>query len=274
MSMLELREIARLEEARQARGLAEVAEESMPIAGGTVARTKPGMWHNYAVGLGMNGPVTAADIDAVIDYHASKGVEPRIELCPFADETLIAGTAARGFVVRLFEMTFFRSLDPNQPVRAPHEPPAGLRIEAVNPQDEAGVRSFAMTCIAGFMPPGQPVSEDMIESASRNVRHPRTVAAAAWLDGRMVGAGAMEVAGESCGLFGLSVVPEYRRRGIQQALIAWRLNEAARRGSRVAFIAGKPGEGTERNVRRMGFALAYTKVTLVRPGDGLVPMIG
>jgi GNAT superfamily N-acetyltransferase len=66
------------------------------------------------------------------------------------------------------------------------------------------------------------------------------------------------------------VLPEFRRRGIQQALIAARLNYAAARGARLATIGSKPGAGTERNVRRMGFATAYTKPVMVRPGPGLV----
>jgi GNAT superfamily N-acetyltransferase len=90
----------------------------------------------------------------------------------------------------------------------------------------------------------------------------------------MVGAGSVEFAGELCALFGLSVLPEFRRRGIQQALIAARLNEARRRGAHLATISGRPGAATERNVMRMGFALAYTKVILVKPGPGLTPMVG
>ena len=70
--------------------------------------------------------------------------------------------------------------------------------------------------------------------------------------------------------FGLRVLPEFRRRGIQQALIAARLNYAAARGARLATIGSRPGAGTERNVRRMGFATAYTKPVMVRPGPGLV----
>lgn len=74
---------------------------------------------------------------------------------------------------------------------------------------------------------------------------------------------------EVCALFGLSLLPEFRRRGIQQALIAARLNSASVRGARLATIGSKPGAETERNVRRMGFATAYTKPVMVRPGPGL-----
>ena len=56
-----------------------------------------------------------------------------------------------------------------------------------------------------------------------------------------------------------------------RTLIAARLNHAGTRGVRVATIGSRPGAGTERNVRRMGFQTAYTKVMLARSGPGLVP---
>ena len=96
----------------------------------------------------------------------------------------------------------------------------------------------------------------------------RTISVIARVGGRAAGAGSMEVSGPCAGIFGASVLPEFRRRGIQQALLAERLNIAAERGAVVACIGSKPGIGTERNVRRMGFQLAYTKVHLVRPGEG------
>lgn len=63
--------------------------------------------------------------------------------------------------------------------------------------------------------------------------------------------------------FGVSELPEFRRRGIQQALIAARLQACVDAGCELACIHSSPGIGTERNAARMGFALAYTKVTLV-----------
>jgi len=45
---------------------------------------------------------------------------------------------------------------------------------------------------------------------------------------------------EVCALFGLSLLPEFRRRGIQQALIAARLNSASVRGARLATMAQSP----------------------------------
>ncbi|CAG0954612.1 hypothetical protein PHYC_00392 [Phycisphaerales bacterium] len=274
MTTLEFREIARMEEARQARGLAAVADEARPLAGGTMGRGVPGTWFNGAVGLGLNGAVSRAEIDELVEFYTSKGIEPRVEVCPFADESLIRGLADLGFVVRLFEMTFYRALDRQETVRPPQHTPHGIEIAALDAGDDGAVREYATVCVTGFAPPGETIRPEFIDAVAKTARHPRVTGVVARYEGRIVAAGGMEASGESAGLFGLSVLPEFRRRGIQQAMIAWRLNEASRRGSRIACIAGKPGEGTERNVRRMGFMLAYTKVHMVKPGEGLVPVVG
>jgi GNAT superfamily N-acetyltransferase len=67
------------------------------------------------------------------------------------------------------------------------------------------------------------------------------------------------------------VKPAYRRRGIQQALIVARLERGRERGSRQAFIISGPGIPTERNATRLGFGMAYTRVVLVKRGEGLMP---
>ena len=72
-------------------------------------------------------------------------------------------------------------------------------------------------------------------------------------------------------LFGTSVLPRFRRRGIQQALMAVRLERALSLGSDLADITSHPGIPTERNAGRVGFRLAFVRPVLVRRGPGLVP---
>jgi GNAT superfamily N-acetyltransferase len=135
------------------------------------------------------------------------------------------------------------------------------------------VEEFARTVGCGFAGDAEPRAEDL-DRWRRCAAHPRSVVLTAIRDGRMIGAGSVEVLGEAAALFGLSVLPEFRGRGVQQALIAARLSLAAARGARVATISARPGVATERNARRLGFQLGYTKALLVRPGPGLAPVVG
>jgi len=270
---LDLIEVAMMEEKRQALGLADIATDSRSLAGGTAARGEPGSWLNNAVGVALDGPVDEAELDSVIGWYVAGGIEPRLEVCPFVHEGLLGMLEKRGFGVRAFENVFFRELGVSA-IEAVHGMPEGVRIGRVDPGDAEMVRAYGMVVVAGFMPPGVEPRESDLEVSARCLKHERSAAYGAWVDGTLVGGGAMEVAGEVAALFGLSVAPEFRRRGIQGALIAARLKEAAARGARIATISSRPGVATERNVRRMGFDLAYTKLVMAKAGEGLVGVIG
>jgi GNAT superfamily N-acetyltransferase len=165
-------------------------------------------------------------------------------------------------------------LDGGEAIAAGHAAPSGLVIRAIDPGDAPLVREAARVVALGFTPAGQGVREEDLDVWARCAAHPRTTLLGAFVDGRLVGAGSLEISGEIATLFGLSVLEAFRRRGIQQALIAERLRRAAASGAGVATIGARPCVPTERNVRRMGFQVAYTKTILVRPGAGLAPVVG
>ena len=64
-------------------------------------------------------------------------------------------------------------------------------------------------------------------------------------------------------LFG-TTVPEFRGRGVQTALINRRLWAAVQQGCEYAVVSTTPGRGSQRNMERCGFHLAYSKIVMVR----------
>ncbi|MGE3108127.1 MAG: GNAT family N-acetyltransferase [Phycisphaerales bacterium] len=274
--MLDHSTVARLEEGRQATDLAEIAPESRRFAGGCAGRGTPGSWINNAVGIGLGGEIDPADIEALARWYQENSIEPRVEICPYAHPSAMLACERAGFVLRNWENVLYRPLDRSSTARSVVEPPAALVIREIDKSDAGLVREYSRVSMSGFFPPGVTPGESDYELSGRWARHPRAVCVAGLIDGAVVGAGSlsMSAAGDVGSLAGLSVLPEYRRRGIQQALIAFRLNAAAERGARLATIGSRPGAATERNVRRMGFQLAYTKAVIVRPGAGLVPQAG
>lgn len=288
--MLALADIARIEERRLVAGLAAVAPESRRLGSGLLCRGAPGTWINLAVGLGMddlppaqadlNPAESHAQVEALIAWFEEVGIEPRVELCPFAHRSFVAALAARGFVPRGFENTLFYDLSPShiEPASLPHHPlPANVTIELINRDSDEARWAYARAVAAGFATEKQPATDEDAALWARVIRASFVQSFAAHAEGRIVGGGAMEIhpkiAGDAtaAALFGLSVLPEFRRKGIQSALIAARLRAAAAAGCTVATIGARPGVATERNARRMGFQIAYTKVVLVRPGPELTP---
>jgi GNAT superfamily N-acetyltransferase len=86
----------------------------------------------------------------------------------------------------------------------------------------------------------------------------------AWLDGQPAGAGTLALHAGVAELFGASTRPRFRGRGVQTALLAARLADAARAGCDLATVHTEPGAASQRNVERFGFRLAYTRLMLRR----------
>ncbi len=267
--MRTLSDIARLEETRLANAIKRIGDDVRPFAGGVAARSTPGAWCNYAAGFGFDGVVTRSELEEIIAWYHEKGIEPRLETHPFQHPETLAALEDLKFVTRQFEFVFARDLDAGEVVRPVVATPPELRVRLVDQSSPAAMRQYALLAMSGFYPPGTSPGEEDVRLAIKGASGTHSLAVIAWMDGTPVGAGGAEVVGEVAALFGASVLPEYRRRGVQQALLAERLNLAAQRGANIASIGSLPGAITERNVRRMGFQAAYVKSMLVRPGEGL-----
>jgi GNAT superfamily N-acetyltransferase len=273
MAQLDFIEIARRVERKQATAIMKVGLEHAPLADGWMIYGGPGSYLNKASGFGLDQEPTEAQLDGLVAFFAQRGVEPKVELSPFGSQALLAGLARRGFVLKEFENVLFRPLSAEDTPRAllPQGWPAGVVIERVNPTDDALVREFIAVSASGFLPEGAPVPDTFMEAGLKAAKAPEYDSYVARVGDEVVGAGGCESSGGITGLFGTSVKPAYRRRGIQQALIAARLEQGGERGSHLAFIISGPGIPTERNAARMGFRMAYTRVVLVVHGEGLVP---
>lgn len=270
--MLDLATLAKLEERRLVLGIEAVAPESRRLGSGVLCRGAPGTWINTSSGFGFDGPCDEELVPALIKWFEDAGVEPRVELCPFADPTLVASLARHGFVPRDFENVLFRELREREIVAPVYDLPAGIQVGLLDPSSDEAAWAYARAVAAGFSTEAHPPTDEDAALWVRVIRHPSVKSFAACVGDRVVGGGAMEVHAQHAGvaaLFGLSVLPDFRRQGIQSTLLAARLSEAAAAGATVATIGARPGVATERNARRLGFSVGYTKVILVRPAAGL-----
>jgi GNAT superfamily N-acetyltransferase len=266
-------DIARLVERKQATGIVALALEARPLADGWLIFGGRGSYVNKACGLGIDRPLTEPELEELTAFFTERGVEPKVELCPFVPLSVLEGLARRGYTLREFENVLVRELRGGEAPRArlPQGWPEGVTVERVDPSDEAAVREYVEVSGSGFIPEGEALPEVFLEAGLKAVRVPTYDSYVARVGGEVVGAGGCESSEGSTALFGTSVKPAYRRRGIQQALIAARLERGLERGSRLAFIISRPGIPTERNAARLGFTMAYTRVVLVKSGEGLTP---
>jgi GNAT superfamily N-acetyltransferase len=237
-----------------------VGAATLAVAGGWAVYTGPGAAIGGVVGLGMSGPVTETDLEMVEQFCRLRGEPVRIDLCPMADGSLRELLSRRGYVLEELTQVLARPVAPGYV--APH-PAEGVTVEPADPADgevwsRTLSRAFAEKDETAPTSPGKPsISLTMFRMAASSCFLAR-------VDKDPAGAGVLEVR-EGLGLFhSTAVLPDYRRRGAQAALLQARLAAASAAGCDLAVVHTAPGSDSQRNCQRAGFQVAYTKAALVR----------
>jgi GNAT superfamily N-acetyltransferase len=228
-----------------------------PIAGGLAIRVQPGSPLNKISGLGLHGPVTAADLDAAEEVLRPGGGRVVVDLSPLADQSLIDLLASRGYTIAEVENVLVASLsDPTPDDGYGRE----VEVRLIRP-DEALL--WSSTLARGFANDG-PVSDDMLRIGASMCAAAGCCSYLAYLDGQVAGGGGMSASGGVAALYGTAVLPAHRSRGVQTALLRTRLADARAAGCDLAKIATRPGTTSQRNAERHGFRVVYTKPQMVR----------
>jgi GNAT superfamily N-acetyltransferase len=225
------------------------------IGGGYAIYAGDGSPLNRAVGIGMAGPVTAADLDHLEAFYREKNAPQRLDLCPLADKSLLDALRPRAIYVDEYHMVLVRPL-----VEAAGDAPApkGVRIALAAPSDaDLWIRTVAQ----GFDADTEPDPRTM-GIAAPNFYASNATCYLAWVDGVPAGGGAMYIHEGVAEFGGASTRREFRRHGVQSALLLARLAAAREHGCEFAIVLTNPGTDSQRNVERVGFRPAYTNVTL------------
>jgi GNAT superfamily N-acetyltransferase len=265
--------LARSVERGQAAAMVELSAEAEPVEDGWMTFGGLGAFVNRACGLGLSGPASKEAARDVVDFFVSRGVEPRVELCSYVHPSLLRALGKAGFELLEFESVLYRRLEAEEDFfqALPCGWPEGLTVSRVDAQDALAVEEYVRVSHQGFLQDGAKLSEGSRQSALKAPVLPHYDSLVARLHGTPVGAGGCATRGSLLALFGTSVQAEFRKLGVQQALMAARLEHGRARGATLATIASLPGAATERNALRLGFRMAYTRAIFVRPGEGLAP---
>jgi GNAT superfamily N-acetyltransferase len=238
---------------------------AMPLAGGIATFTGAGSPLNKVAGLGFEGPLDETGLAAVERAFAERGVAVRAEVASLGDPAVVRMLTGRGYRLEGFENVLGRSLPANP--RAPL--PEGVAI-APSPLEELG--TWIDVVVTGFASPdaqGVPSDEsyprDLMESVMADMASAegfsRTLARR---DGVPAGGASLRLSEGVAHLCGAATLPAHRRRGVQGALLAARLEIAAAAGCDTAVVITQPGSKSQGNVQRQGFELLYTRAVLVR----------
>lgn len=237
----------------------------LDLAGGVAVFAGPGSPTNKLIGVGFDGLPTVDALDAVERVFAAHHAPLQAEIATLADARLHALLVARDYRSQGFENVLGCALDAG--TRA--DPSAGIAVTAVAESDLARwidvvVDAFAAPDVGGVGGNTVPPSDELRRWMSLTMRVPGFECMTARIDGTIAGGAALRIDGDIAQFCGAATLPAFRRRGVQTALLRWRLAHAAARGCRVAVVTTQPASKSQQNVEREGFALLYARQLLVK----------
>jgi GNAT superfamily N-acetyltransferase len=239
------------------RELGSAAESAVErVCGGFAIYCGPGSPVTQAVGLGLDGPVTSEEFDRLEEFYFSRKEPVRVETCPMAHGSLFELFGQRGYRVTEFSNVMAR------PVGGSEELPAtdGVDIRRAGREE---LDLWTLTVAQGFAE-HFPVTQELLDVMKMFSMGKGTECYLARIDGRVVGGATVAIRGNIAGLFGASTLPEFRKRGVQTALLHTRLRRAAETGCDLAVSLAQPGSASNRNIARQGFQTLYTRVKFER----------
>ena len=236
---------------------------ALDVAGGLAVSKGPRSVLSAAFGLGLSGPVSTRELDRVEAHLGALGGEVRVELCPQADPALAAELARRRYRVTRFLLVLSRPVERRADAAAGRRPSeAGVEVRAIRPDEaHAWVDAFA---VAHHGEP--PATDEAVDDLLAVTRAEGSICFAALDLGVPVAVALLSVHRRLALLSGAGVVPRWRGRGLQLALVRGRLAAAARLGCDLAAAATEPGGASQLTLEKAGFRVAYPKVVLVREG--------
>lgn len=238
---------------------------TLPVAGGLACYADVDSPMNKVVGLGF-GSVPAADVLHDIERtFADLRAAVAVELCTLADPGIAPMLCDRGYRLVGFENVLGCALP------AAADVPAQPHVWCADAEQS---QAWLDVIVEGFAHPdgeGVPSHEEfpraVIADAMNDMEQAGAVRYLAGVGEAVAGGAGMRITDGVAQLTGAATAPQFRRRGVQAALLAHRLRAAADTGCDIAVVTTAPGSLSQKNVQRKGFHLLYTRAILVRDAE-------
>jgi hypothetical protein len=241
-------------EAANARGCgAQPGAAYLEIAGGCAIFVGARSPLTQAVGIGLNGTVPEREIAELETFFRSRGAAVSIDLCPIADTGLLPLLAARGYRLTEFNNVLVKRLTGNEVL-----PAARVRRALPNERD-----LWSHTVGSGFFEKTGLTPDEMEVGHAIFSMEGAMCYLTIGENGEAAGGGAAAIHSGLMTLFADTTRRPHRGMGLHRELITARLNDAIAHGCDLASASTLPGSVSQRNFERLGFEVAYTKVTLV-----------
>ena len=232
------------------------AEEE--ICGGHMVFAGLGSPIGRATGAGLDRPLTQDDVDRIEHFYRERKAPSQVDLTPLHGPEVFEMFKERSYSIAELNNVLYRRLD------AKEESPALLDYCQIrrSPVEEAGIAGAIVE--NAFFPDGAPEAFRGLITPFYQMEN--ALAFVAVVDGKAVACGAGLVIDEHkiFALCGAGTLADYRGRGLQTALLRARMAAAVNAGCEYAVVVTQGATTSQRNAERLGFRVAYSKVTVIK----------
>jgi len=271
--------VARIDraEGRLCAGIASVMEVQspelrsvvIPVGGGVAVFVGPGSPTNKMIGVGFDGPPDERELDRVERVFADRGAPLQAEVSTLADPAWHACLARRGYEPRGFENLLGYPLASDAGPAPEPALPDGYSIERATTENlptltDVMVEGFGAPDMGGVGGDAIPPADELRRWFTLTMAVPGFEGVLVRADGIIVAGGILRLDGGVAQFCGAATRPEFRRRGLQSALLRWRLAHAHAKGCDVAVVTTQPASKSQQNAQRAGFQLLSARQLLVK----------
>lgn len=237
----------------------EIGSAVEQICGGHVMFAGAGSPIGHAAGLGLDRPFSSEDLDAVEAFYRRHGAPSQVDVTPLHEPAVLEMFKQRGYGIAELNNVLWRPLPPLEDMPAA---PEGITIRRGRAEEANQFARILARCFQEYFTPPEGF-EDMLAPLYAMLGAMTFVASA---DGTSIAVAAGLIIPEHkvLALFGAGTLPEFRRRGIQAAMLGVRLKAGAEAGCEIAVVVTQGGTISQRNCERLGFRVAYSKATLFK----------
>jgi GNAT superfamily N-acetyltransferase len=235
----------------------ERGSQAIRVAGADVVFDGTASPVTQTFGLGLLENPTPEDLDEIEQFFSMRAAPTQHEVSPFAGAATLQLLCARGY--RPIEVSSVLY----QPIELPFETAPRLALSAhigVRVIGAEESRLWSEVGAGGWAHEHPELEEFALEMGTLLIQRENSVCFLAEIDKQPAAAGALSIH-EGVALFaGASTLPEFRRRGLQAALLGARIRYACDHGCDLAMMVAEAGSNSQRNAQRQGFLVAYTRL--------------
>ena len=203
-------------------------------------------------GLGLFEDATPEILDTLERFFRDHGAPVFHETSPLAGTILAELLHTRGYRPMEFTSVLYREVGD---VAAANPE---IRTRLVDPQEIGGV--WAETIAQGWATESPEYVDMLLDFSKVNAAREDPLCFLAEIEDQPGAAAGLNIH-QGVALFaGASTVPAMRRRGLQYALLAARMQYAIAKQCDLAMMGALPGSSSQRNAERHGFHIAYTRI--------------